>query len=853
MVICPSRYMRKTLDKQKDSTSYSISMDPLAEFINNFLNPRFKEYQSNELEGKKLASLSIDDKKLKEQLKLFLGEYNDPNSTFERALADFNQNSKFEHRSDDFIRSAFEHLEHTSLINTANIIHVRKQNSQFVFVTNKVFYDMKPLFDNETENPWRGDLLAAANASRLAFAGEDGKQRTLKKAQKVTLFMDEVANRKYLCDTNNVAAFYLYQIPSKYCYNENNDVFVMVGNKTVEGDFRLIPQGDPTNSFRERWGIRVLPNDEVKVRHASQKFSLVTENNHYFAKRIHYNGKHQVIYPLGNKFMFAYNFDQMLTDGFKTNSPTDPVRISLDYELLVDVQRYCDSIIREDNKKQKKGRQPLRFGEGITVTAIDGNGRIRLLADYNPRKMLTTDPNQSKEVKKIMDSIYLNGDNELERSLLQNRNIGRMPVGPGSTIKVPFYVALLAQVDLSWEKLDIGFPSDIYESAQNESGKNRDLVHSFGPDKLYRKHGLKNGKEGWDEMAGEYSNNAGKKMNPNDFIATSNNFYYGSVLMLGSYDADRLEKGLNNVLVPSTEDDKVFPKFVIGDDGQRNYYKFAPNYLEDLSQHQISHALEVGLTEKFRFNNSRKADNTIRFYDKQPVENLLGLVPGDGYNGMNALYVYSILPCYYNYIHNRSMHNKQDIYNDHLNITAGGVRQMDVTPLDMAEMYLRVAMQNGYKGSLLTYQDDVLSCPVDSLSTIKGFQDRMKSTVYKGMWNVIRQGGILHGTLKGCVGDELKEKLEQEHIYLYGKTGTAGTVGQVNNNYHYAFILSNKMLQDDDFDPTNLKIYVVYFGYYDGTLGHKGSTETRDGIILKIIESETFQNYWYGSNDNDNN
>lgn len=852
-VIAPSYKMKKKLEKQQDTTSFSISMDPLAEFVNNYLNPRFKEYQEKDDEGIKLASKSIDYKDLKDELNVYL-----QNSTygFDGALAEFDRKSKYEHQTDDFIKSAFEHLQHTSLTNTTNILHLRKLNGEFVFVTNKVFYDMKPMFDNSSEASWRGNLLAASSISKLTFIGEDGKNRTVDKRESLLSFGDETANKKYFCDAKtNEVSFFMYQIPSKYCYNENQDVFVMVCNPVVRDQIKVAPKDDATSSFRESMGIRVFPNDVVKVGKAAKSFSLATESSHYFSKRIHYNGKDQVIYPMGNKFMFAYNFDQMLYDGYHPKKATDSVRISLDYELLSDVQNYCDSIIRNDDKIQRKAGLSLRYGDGITVTAVDGNGRIRLLADSNPHRMLTMDPNQSVVVKKIMDSIYLNGDNDLERSLLQNRNIAKMPIGPGSTIKVPFYVALLAQVDMPWEKLGIAFPgNNFHQTVQNDSGKDRDLIPSFGPDKLERKHGLGD-KTGWDEMKGEYSKNAGDILYPSDFIATSNNFYYGSVLMLGTYHADKLKNSLGGVLAQSSSADRVFPKFVL----DNAYYKFKQDYLKDLCKNQTTHALEEGLKDKFRFNTAQKADNLIRFYDRQPVEKLLGLNPDEGFTGMNAMYVYSVLPCYYEYFSGKQS-SPQDIYNDHLNLTSGGVQRMDVTPLNMAEMYLRIALQNGYNGSLLTYQDDASGCDTAKLSDIAGFQKRMKDVVYNGMQKVIHQGGWKYrGTLYGNIGKELDEELTDAEIFLYGKTGTAGTtkktgvMNQANNNYHYAFILSNKNLHENNYDPNGLKVYVVYFGYYNGTLGHPGTTVTRDAIIHKIINSETFRDYWYGSNSEETN
>ena len=839
LVAIPSHQLKKKMRNKTLPASFSVSMEPLAVFVNNYLNPSFTDYQQNP-SHKKMTKMKVNDGRLKDSLNVFL---HDDVCGLTKNLKSFDATSGYGTVYDNFIKSAFKKLFKTNLIDTGNVLYVRKSNGRFVFVTNRQCYEMKPLFVNDSlKGGWHGDLLAAGSKSQLNFVGMNKTPVPVVMSDHLTKYGKEGVFRQYMnYQSSGGASFELYQIPAKYCYDaDGRDVFVMVVNSTMDDSkFQLDPLGDATNRIPESTGLRIFPNDAITVNGGAQ-FSITTEDNHYFSKRIHYNGKHQVIYPLREKFMFAYNFDQMLADSYTPHdSATEPVRISLDYDLLNQVMEYCGKLAKEN---------PRPMGDGIAVTAVDGKGRIRLLADYNPHKSYTADPNQTSVIRNIMDSIYLNGDAELERGLLQNRNIARMPIGPGSTIKVPFYVALLSSVDIPWENLGIRYTGnkEVYlgHAVANARGKNRDVVLKFGPDNVTGYHKL----NGWDEMAGEYSKNVNQVLNPSDFIATSNNFYYGSVLMLGTYHQDDLNQGLNHVLTASTREEKAFPNFVL----PQGTYKFKDGFIGDFKVGDRKGALENGLMNGFGFLTAGLTDNLIQHFDRRPVERLLQEKMNEGSSGMNALYVYSTHPSLKRDIFYTNYAEKNDDYNKHFNLTSGGVLQMDVTPLSMAEMYLRVALQNGYIGGtdviegLLTYQDDVDSIPFAELSNYRDFPKRM-TTTYHGMWKVLNQGGTWHGTLFGQVGTKLKNELKAKGIFLYGKTGTAASSEQKRDNYHYAFILSNKNLHETAYSREGLKIYVVYFGFYNGTMGHKYKAKgesPRDVILRQIINSESFMEYW---------
>lgn len=871
----PGRWEKQRMDKRvKDgklyAESFSISMEPLAVFINNYLNPEFKDWQDKEEEiverenakqrtGKKKAAklksfksmpVASDSIKMKFE-KVLMREMLD--KELKAYARDFNDQS---HSGDAlFIKSAFKKFLNTTLTNPKNIIHIRKIKGRFVFVPNKLYYDMKPMFNDGDKVDWNGNLLAAKSSRSLYFIDKSELQKqdaswAIDSVSRLKKYGLEDKYKKFLVSDESLLGW-IYQIPAKYCYQSNDDVFVMMADVQKDKTIHVYPKCDYSTAscIKEGFGLRFFANDIVEMNGEASRFSLSLSDDHYFSKRIHYNGKHQALYPLGNQFMFAYNFDQMLAESYHPHDSLSkqPVRISLDYCLLDSVNKYCEKVMRHDNG----------YGDGITVTAVDGYGRIRLLADYNPNKVHSTDPNQEKELRGKMDEIYLNGDEDAERGLLENRNVFHLHErGPGSTIKVPFYVALMTETEkMQWDTMRMHFPRSIYQKVYTGKGVERDMVSRFGKDEVMGFHTLKdsNGNpiHGWDEMATEYSNPAALGMlGPSDFIATSNNFYFSTLLMLGAYDAQELNERLGSVLDVSSQDENVFPKIVFKD----HYYTFKKHLMGDIQNgpSMNSHALEDGLQNWFRFNVARKKE-TIKYYDREPVERLFDPTIEAEWFNLNGQYVHSTKPSLYRDIDAQIKEN--EFYNNHFQLTSGSPLQLDVSPLNMAEMYLRVALLNGSEKNLLTYNDEAKGVPLTKDLPYSGFDNLMQKTVFKGMFKVIEQRKAgANGTLsnisttneaKQRVGEELKKELKKKGIVLYGKTGTAGD--EKGNNYHYAFILANQPLHKDNIDRSNLKVYVVYFGYYNGSKGHYGTRVSRDEILHQIINSETFKEYWNSS------
>ena len=188
----------------------------------------------------------------------------------------------------------------------------------------------------------------------------------------------------------------------------------------------------------------------------------------------------------------------------------------------------------------------------------------------------------------------------------------------------------------------------------------------------------------------------------------------------------------------------------------------------------------------------------------------------------------------------------EDIFKDHLNITRGG-DPISTSPLMMAEAFLRI-VQGNRSPSLLTYQERDSGPKMTKFKCLgydsNTYWETLRGTLFKGLWKVINEkGGTLFNEELRQLQTTLSNRDGNNKIYLYGKTGTCND----NKNHHYAFILTNQPLHDINttIDKNHLKIYVIYFGFYEtDSYGHTNTQTYTRAIIKSIIESETFKNYW---------
>jgi len=803
----------------KTLPNYFVSMRPLIGFIRNDLNPELLKYQEKHEKEFRSSDRVVIDTLLKKGVdSLFAANI----------LSGCKDSIYYTPKDTAFIHSVFKKA--TSYSDLDYLVYARKISGHYSFAGNLKFSYLGAIFEKQKEDIWHGDLLAADTKESIKPVVNGHTLNAINTDQLVPL--NENMNE------DRILYMSVFNLPGRYCYDGQNKLIYIIDDDTPS--YTIIPQGDPSQELDKMvLSCLVFPKDILKV--GERSIQLGMTESHYLAKTIHYNGSTQVIYPLGRDFTFAANFYTMLKNsykaydrinnphGFKSSDTT--VQISLDYELLTDVLHYC--------RGQESGGVTKR-GTGLTVAAVDGNGCVRLLADYNPSPShRNIDPNDKEKLDEIMRNSVLNGERDAERNALANRNISMLSNGPGSTIKPVLFAAIASQTNLDWPSFQIHGNNNKIDVEQGSS-----YWHYFGD---YDMTAYVKKNETRKEIYGERFDHA---MHVDEFIKTSNNYFFGSVLMLGTA-LNEHQNSLTEMTGGYDKNDKAsFPAFYFNN----KWYKFNGDFIPTLFRTRSTlreSALEQGLRFNFQYNCANAKydkDDTIVVNE---VQNNLYMTKMADFLGIDRPNEY-VFPETSNFIRKRYAkddkgHNKSDIFTQFLNIVRGG-DPVRTSPLSMAEAFLRIAQGNSAP-NLLTYceRDSAAAqakfyCPGYSSDNV--YWNAMRNTLFKGLWDVIAVGGgTLHRT--GVLMD-YQNSLAAKHIYLYGKTGTCNE----DKNHHYAFILTNQKLNGSEpVDRSTLKVYVVYFGFYDApSNGHSATQPVTKAIIEKIINSETFKQYWYGKN-----
>lgn len=778
--LCAGGYVIYQTKAVQATPDYSVSMQPLADFLSKHLNKELKNYQEQHPRAFRRSNREDNMRQMHAVIDSLIND--------ERFISNCDSSII---PSMPFIKSV---LKKSNYSDEKDLIYARRSSGQYILASNATFNRLTPIFKKQKTTQWQGDIMAAnIPKSRLIYI--DGREYRIENE-----LFDNLG-------THSLYEKALWNIPARYCYDGQNKIMFIRDNGTYS-QYEIYPQGIATEKLEDRYSCLILTKDLIRIGDRTIKVGI--EGGHYLSKRIHYNGHRQVIYPLGNEFVLAANLDRLLVNhypkqsnekpfGFKSEDQT--VHISIDYNLQHETMNY----LRNNNSCQR--------GDGISVVAIDGNGCVRLLGDHNPNNT-PVDPNDVEKIDSIRSITILNGDRTSERDALANRNIITLSKGPGSTIKPVFYCAIASKANLGWNNL-ILHQHNIPGCVWNSIGQ-YDLSR-ISNDRIKQEPS---------------SENLTEDMDVSTFIKTSNNFFFGSLLLLGTFPPQALVQP-NNTLSVGTE---PFPSFRINN----NWYNLRDASIPGLYANRETlrgATLEKGLKDNFLYRIHEENTNNYRNIQRQKyVINMLDFLNIDYSDDY-------VIPEKTHFMRKEYYTgNELDILTEHLNITHGGY-PLQTSPLLMAEAYLRIVLGNR-SDKLLTYNDQVTTHAEQSFIT-EGYEPNiyrrtLRTTLFQGLWNVIQErGGTLYrqGTLR-----QLQNTLEQQGIFLYGKTGTCNR----DRNHHYAFILSNQRLHGDgELNPSNLKVYVIYFGYY-GTIGYTHSNTqpiTRD-ILLQIINSETFRNYW---------
>ena len=494
------------------------------------------------------------------------------------------------------------------------------------------------------------------------------------------------------------------------------------------------------------------------------------------AKNMIVNGQNKFFYPMGKSLFWIKDFSEMLASQ-SYDDKNKNCELTLDKDLL---EKTYD--ILDDTKKT------------CSIVALDGDGNVRLMAEYNSRNDYNLDPNNTIAIERLVEHSYLNPNYSEDSKIFGNMNLLYMLPGPGSTLKPITYAAVTSQTDfVDWASLRLHAPNSKFLSG----GYYR--MKEFGPDYKYSDKapfksisGDENGKGGWVD---------------NDFyLYKSSNYYNALITYFGNYDIGEL-KNLSQIIEP-TSNTSSYPVFEL----KGRTYKFK-NSPQKGRQNSI---LNTALKLNFKMNVALDSKDSTRFVSEEWLHSA---------KVANHPWVFPASS-------NAYLQQLGDLQTEALRLKQYtlGSSPLRITPLMMAEMYGRLYSLHPDYYACITRNKNVHNdeWDVNDGKSQQEMFDFYKENLFKGMANC-----VTIGTAK----DLLKGVNKKDKYFLYAKTGTLTLGEKIKDDRMLAVIITNQDLSKV-ISPKDYKFYVVYFRFKQ-----TGKMYNVSKVINEIIKSKSFIDY----------
>jgi hypothetical protein len=526
--------------------------------------------------------------------------------------------------------------------------------------------------------------------------------------------------------------------------------------------------------------------DLATVYHSNKSFNIGFRNaGNRYALNKWINGAYKIIYPLREKNFWIYNFANAIKAGYSNETDLHKdVNITLDYDLSKNIQHAINTAERFANQKNKK--------YNFSVIAADGDGNVRLMADYVTNRRIL-DPNNEPAIYALQKQQFFFSNARYERDQWGNRNLLNLFLGPGSSIKPLTAAVVASQLNAGWERLIMNpvAPAEVEAYA------------GFKPIKPWKN----------DEHYHDY-------ITLPKYIEVSSNFYQSLIVFLGSYSreyfygADK-KYSLKHVLSTTAGENNEEPSMYFD---QVKYY--LPNYdkrkgnwpATDKSKTRPSFfgnensLLAVGFEQNanLRTKDKDKQDLTPTSVDRVNfVDTTLSNILDKNRSGG---YLWSFPEQSYFLQSERASNEIHQNFNLGLKTVTLGGYPYRITPYMMLQMYMSLFSQNkNFRLGLTQKQDSLAWWTADSTwDNVGYYQLFLSQNIFKGMHDVIFGGS---GTARRL--QVLKSKYP--NYYFYAKTGTINEqTSKGKSSRRLIVIATNKDLQV----PANIgntKQYGWYF------------------------------------------
>ncbi len=622
-------------------------------------------------------------------------------------------------------------------------------------------------------------------------------------------------------------------LPASWLYHRSTPVaFINVENIAGEkgAALSMYPPGESRPTMQEVRGFvqELQPGALAYVVQGGKPWQVryEPESGKLFAGNHYINGRQRLIYPMADRCFWIYQYARAASAAYTTDSALHRnAPVTLDYSLTDSVNRFIN------NAYPQSAKAALRPNFRFAVIAADGDGNIRLMADYT-RNRKPMDPNNRSAIARLEQEHFFRSSTRLERDQWGNVNLLHLAKGPGSSIKPIIAAAVASGVNAGWGEL-------VLATGQLEA--------SPKGGREYRQYGGFN-----------LTSKPWKESHPGDFrggdfleyIRQSNNLYHSLILFLGSYPKASFEKAgqysMTNVLSTDADGGKNAAPLV----GFRgSMLRLQPHSkggwpLTSRDEGNIKtyfgnkeSVLAKGLSTNYGLfvDDDNKADRSI--YARSLVSYGDTLIFDTLAQKSLASFLWSF-PEESSFIQQlRAFADPMRNFTDGLrNPTLGG-RPYNMTPMKMAEMYARLATQNTALKLHIAPRPITAPRPwlLDSTWTANAYQQFLQSYIYKGMEQVLSSG-----TGRQMLGGLSRIPYRGGTLYCYAKTGTIGSEGKLNaNSRRLALILSNKDLITAP--AGTAKIYTIYFTA--DQIGGDHNWALYRQILAAIMNTASFKNY----------
>lgn len=678
---------------------------------------------------------------------------------------------------DPYTRSILENLiaKPSSALQLNNPLFILYDNGRYNAVYNKNMYlELPPV---ESRKIWNGTIMESLyfNDVSSAVVSIDNQTKT------VTLPFFTVDAK------SNIQ---IALMPgSWFGDNKQENIGIINVDNNLKGNAHIFVYKNVQKNIEQNatsFASTLEHDDLATVYHSKKSFNLGFRNaGNRYALNKWVNGAYKIIYPLRENNFWVYNFANAIKAGYSNDKDLHrDVNITLDYELSKNVQNAINTAERYANQKNKK--------YNFSVIAADGDGNVRLMADYvTNRKLL--DPNNEPAIYALQKQQFFFSNARYERDQWGNRNLLNLFLGPGSSIK-PLTAAIVAsQLNAGWERLIMNpvVPAEVAAYA------------GFKPIKPWKN----------DEHYHDY-------ITLPKYIEVSSNFYQSLIVFLGSYSREyfygsdkkySLKHLLSTVAgenneVPSMYFDEVKYSLPNYDNRKGNWpttdkSKTRPSYFGNENS-----LLAVGFEQNtnLRTKDKDKQDLTPTSVDRVNfVDTTLSNVLNKNRSGG---YLWSFPEQSYFLQSERASDEIHQNFNLGLKTVALGGYPYRITPYMMLQMYMSMFAQNKNFRLGVTQKEDALAWwNADSTwDNVGHYQLFLSQNIFKGMYDVIHGGS---GTAKRL--QSLRTKYP--NYFFYAKTGTINEqTSKGKSSRRLIVVATNKDLQLAS-NIGNTKLYGWYF------------------------------------------